>query len=93
MLKLPKSRKRTFDQLEYSGAINFLNRSYHTLSQDKIDEINLLSPGMALSEPYYGMTFDEAKYSESIKNLRNSYYTLSQDKIDKVKDLAKDLYE
>lgn len=91
MLKLPKSHKRTFDQIEYSRAINLLDRSYHTLSRDKIDEIGILSPYIALSEPYYGMTFDEARYSQSIKNLRNSYYSLSQDKIDRVKALAKDL--
>lgn len=91
MLKLPKSHERTFDQLEYSKAIKLLNKSYYTLSQEKIDEIHLLSPDIISNEPYYGMTFDEARYSESIRNLRNSYYILPQESIDRVKVLANSL--
>lgn len=91
MLKLPKSHKRTFDQLEYARAIKLLDKAYYILAQEKIDEIHSLSPDIISNEPYYGMTFDEARYSESIRNLRNSYYTLPQEAIDRVKVLANSL--
>lgn len=91
MLKLPKPHKRTFDQLEYSRAIDLLGKSYYTISQEKIDEIHLLAPAIISNEAYYGMTFDEARYSETISNLTNSYYILPQESIDRVKVLANSL--
>ena len=89
MLKLPKSHKRTFDQLEYSRAINKLESSYHVLSGEKIEEIHRISPDIQSNEPYYNMTFDQARYSESIRNLKNAYYTLPSEYIERVKVLAK----
>ena len=91
MLKLPKSHKRTFDQLDYARAIKKLESSYYSLSNEEIEEIKGLSPDIQSNLPYYGMTFDEAKYAEAIRNLRHGYYTLSPEITDRVRALAKDL--
>lgn len=91
MLKLPKSYERTFDQLEFTRAISKLKSSYHILPNEKIDEINSISPDIRSNEGCYGMTFDEARYRESIRNLRNGYYTLTNETIGRVKELAKSI--
>ncbi len=91
MLKLPKSYEQTFDQLEYSRAINKLKSSYYVLSNEKIEEIHKLSPDIRSNESYYNITFDQARYNESIGNLKNAYYTLPSESIERVKVLAKDL--
>ncbi len=91
MLKLPKSYEQTFDQLEYSRAINKLKSSYYVLSNEKIEEIHNLSPDIRSNESYYNITFDQARYNESIGNLKNAYYTLPSESIERVKVLAKDL--
>lgn len=91
MLKLPKSYEQTFDQLEYSRAINKLKSSYYVLPNEKIDEIHNLSPDIQSNEFYYNMTFDQARYTESIRNLKNAYYTLPVESIERVKVLAKSI--
>lgn len=91
MLKLPKSHKRTFDQLDYARAVKKLESSYYMLSNGKIEEIKRLAPDVPSNLPYYGMTFDEAKYAEAIRNLRHGYYTLPSETTDRVRALAKDL--
>jgi hypothetical protein len=91
MLKLPKSHERTFDQVEYSRAINKLKSSYYVLSNEKIDEIHKLSPDIQTNESYYNMTFDQARYAESIRNLKNAYYTLTNESIERVKELTKSI--
>ena len=91
MLKLPKSHKRTFDQIEYSKSIDLLEKSYYTLSLEKIEEIHSLSPDIISNKSYRGMTPDEARYFKLMDNLRNSYYTLPQETIDKVRRLANSL--